>query len=86
MEFVGLTECSLNELALAVTKDWERVYFGAKPYLAALLMLDSIEDDYGDDSGRDVVAYFLSNATTWRGPTAKIIKSELKRRLEACTQ
>jgi hypothetical protein len=30
------------------------------------------------DTARSVVLYFLSNATTWRGPKAKEIKKELK--------
>ena len=40
--------------------------------------LDSIQDNYGLDSGRSVVLYFLSNAATWRGDKAREIKKELK--------
>ena len=38
----------------------------------------SINDNYGVDSGKSIVLYFLSNASTWRGETAKRIKKELK--------
>jgi hypothetical protein len=40
--------------------------------------LDSVNDNYGWDSGKMIVLYFLSNASTWRGETAKRIKAELK--------
>jgi hypothetical protein len=40
--------------------------------------LDSITDNYGADSAKSVVLYFLSNANTWRGEHAKRIKAELK--------
>jgi hypothetical protein len=73
---------SLSELASMIRRDWKNVYFGAKPYLDALGTLDSIGDNYGMDSGRSIVAYFLANATTWRGPVAKAIKLELNRRLK----
>jgi hypothetical protein len=45
--------------------------------------LDSVRDAYGADDGRTVVLYFLSNASTWRGETAKRIKAELKAMLKA---
>jgi ribosomal protein L37E len=43
--------------------------------------LDSIKDNYGYDSGKSIVAYFLSNAAQWKGETAKIVKKELKKRI-----
>jgi hypothetical protein len=70
---------SLSEIAREIRKDWgAKVYFGAKPYLDAMATLDSINDNYGWDSGKMIVLYFLSNASTWRGETAKRIKAELK--------
>ena len=67
----------IYEIAREIKKDWKNVYFGAKPYLDAMFSLDSIKDDYMLDTGSSVVAYFLSNATTWRGPVARAIKKEL---------
>jgi hypothetical protein len=58
--------------------DWKKVNFGAVPYLDAMTTLGSIHDDYGCDSAESIVRYFLSNATGWRGETAKRIKAELK--------
>ncbi len=70
---------SLREIARDIRKDWgSKVYFGAKPYLDAMGTLDSIGDNYGLDSGKSIVLYFLSNASTWRGDVAKSIKKELK--------
>ena len=39
--------------------------------------LNSITDMYGQDNGRSIVAYFLGNATTWRGEVARRVKKEL---------
>jgi len=67
----------IYEIAREIKKDWKNVYFGAKPYLNAMFSLNSITENYGLDTGSSVVAYFLSNATTWRGPVARAIKKEL---------
>jgi hypothetical protein len=40
--------------------------------------LNSIDDNYHYDTGKSVVRYFLANASTWRGDTARKIKAELK--------
>ena len=69
---------SLSEIAREIRNDWKNVYFGAKPYLDAMATLNTIDDNYGWDSGKMIVLYFLSNASTWRGETAKRIKAELK--------
>ena len=69
----------LYEIARDIRKDWgSKVYFGAKPYLDAMASLNSINDNYGWDSADSIVCYFLANASTWRGETAKTIKKELK--------
>ena len=65
-------------IAYEIRADWKKVYFGAVPYLNALTQLNSIDDMFMFDSGRSIVRYFLGNATTWRGETARRIKSELK--------
>ena len=65
-------------IAEDITKHWPKVYFAAVPYLDALRGLTDIEATYGVDSARSIVAYFLSNATTWRGEDARRIKAELK--------
>ena len=73
------TNRSLSVIANEIFKDWNnKMYFGAKPYANAMLSLDTINDNYGMDSAKDIVLYFLSNAGTWRGETAKRIKTELK--------
>ena len=70
---------NLSTIANEIQRDWgNKVNFAARPYLNAMKGLDSISDNYGHDSGRSVVAYFLGNAGTWRGETAKRIKAELR--------
>ena len=75
---------SLSTIASEIRKDWRAtskngIYFGAVPYLDAMSTLDKISDNYMFDSGRSIVIYFLANAQTWKGETAKRIKAELKK-------
>jgi hypothetical protein len=79
----NLKGMSLSEIACVIKWDWKKVNYAARPYLEALMSMESIDEDYGADSGSSVVAYFLCNATTWRGEVAKLIKKELNRRLKA---
>lgn len=69
---------TLSEIATEIKADWKKPYYGAVPYIDALATMQSIGDDYGADPGAEIVLYFLSNANTWRGETAKRVKAELK--------
>jgi hypothetical protein len=73
---------TLNEIAREIKADWEKPYFGAVPYLDAMQSLQKITDNFYEDSGKSIVLYFLANAQTWKGETAKRIKSELKQMLK----
>jgi hypothetical protein len=70
---------TLASIAAEIRADWPRPYFAAAPYLEAMSALSDVSDTYGADSGKSIVAYFLGNASAWRGPTAKRVKAELKR-------
>jgi len=69
---------SIRAIALDIRKEWVKVNYAAKPYLDAMLELDSINDKYYEDSAKSVVLYFLSNASSFRGERAKALKTELK--------
>jgi hypothetical protein len=69
----------LYAIAKEIKKTWAKPYFGAVPYLDAMMQLDSVTDKYGYDNGKTMVLYFLGNAGTWRGDDAKRIKAELKK-------
>jgi hypothetical protein len=73
-----VTPRSLAAIAREIADDWSPVWFGAVPYLRAMRGLDTINDTYGDDDAKSVVLYFLGNANTWRGETARRVKAELK--------
>jgi hypothetical protein len=64
-------------IANDILADWQKVNYAAKPYLDAMLALNTITDTYYKDSAKLIIAYFLSNATTWRGAKARQIKEEL---------
>lgn len=73
----------IHLIAREIERDWgSKIYFGAKPYLEAMRALTKISDPFYADSGSSVVAYFLSNATTWRGDKAREIKKELNQMLK----
>jgi hypothetical protein len=80
---------SLSIIASEIRKNWTKansgsaLYFGAVPYLDAMSTLDKITDNYMFDSGRSIVAYFLANAQTWKGETARNIKKELNAMLKS---
>jgi hypothetical protein len=71
----------LDEIAAEIRQDWRPVNYAARPYLDAMASLVTMSDQYGCDSARSVVAYFLGNASSWRGPRARAIKAELNRML-----
>jgi hypothetical protein len=74
------THRPLYSIASEIRKDWgSKINFAAKPYLDAMSSLDKVTDNYVMDSGKSIIIYFLSNATTWRGETAKRVKAELKK-------
>jgi hypothetical protein len=68
----------LHEIAAEIICDWKRPYFGAVPYLDAMRYLGDIDDEFGDQDADEIVVYFLSNAASWRGATARRVKTELK--------
>lgn len=68
----------ISEIALEIKKDWGKVSPYAAPYLTAMYCLTNVTDRYQLDDGKSIIAYFLSNAGTWKGETAKRIKAELK--------
>lgn len=73
----------LHEIASEIKKDWgAKTNFAAKPYLEAMQSLNSVNDSYGVDSGKSIVAYFLCNAGTYRGETAKRVKAELNKMIK----
>ena len=73
---------TLNTIANDIRIDWAKPYFGAVPYLDAMETLNTIRDTYYYDDAESVVRYFLANATTWKGETARAIKAELKAMLK----
>ena len=69
----------LSTIARDIARDWgPKMSPHARPYWAALCVLETINDKYYLDDARDIVARFLCNAGAWRGPVARAVKLELK--------
>lgn len=73
----------LHVIASEIDSDWGiKVNYAARPYLDAMGELNKITDQYYADSAASIVRYFLANAGTWRGETARRVKAELKTMVE----
>lgn len=71
---------TFQQIARDIKSTWLNVYFGAVPYLDAMLKLDTSDpnEPYLYDSAGDIARYFLANAQTFRGEDARRLKTELK--------
>jgi hypothetical protein len=69
---------TVSAIALDIANAWPKPYFGAVPYLSAMLKIDDINGDYYEDTAASVVLYFLANAKTFRGDKARALKAELR--------
>jgi hypothetical protein len=69
----------LYEIANIINRDpaFRQASRSAMVYSDAMQYLNTIDDKYGLDSGKEIVLRFLANAGTWRGETARNIKKEL---------
>ena len=75
---------SLIEIAAEIRADWKpEVNWAAEPYVDAMSRTQSIKDMFGFDAGSEIVARFLCNAASWRGPVARRVKEELNAMLKA---
>ena len=72
----------ISTIAREIRRDWVKPYFGAVPYLDAMGSLTTMQDTYYYDDAASVVRYFLANASTWKGDTARRVKAELKSMLK----
>lgn len=70
---------TFQQIARDIKSNWLNVYFGAVPYLEAMLTLDTSDPTtpYYMETAADIVRYFLANARTFRGAEAKRLKLEL---------
>ena len=71
---------TFRQIAKDIKSTWLNVYFGAVPYLEAMLELDTTDSNamYYHDRAEDIALYFLANAQTFRGADARRLKEELK--------
>lgn len=71
---------TFSQIAQEINALWPKPYFGAVPYLQALLVCDTTDPNagYWFEDVRTQVNYLLANMSTFRGPDARRIKAELK--------
>ena len=78
----SLKTMTLPQIAREIRTYWSVINYAAQPYLAAMACISTVDDNYGCDSGRSIVAYALNNMQSFRGEIAKLIKAELRRRIK----
>jgi hypothetical protein len=72
----------IYEIAREIRRDWKKVYFGAVPYLEAMHALNDLSSHYAYEDATSIINRFLSNASAWRGETARRVKAELNTMLK----
>lgn len=86
----AIKDADLSDLSSMIRRDLrsqgKKIPFGAEPYLDALSSLSDANQSYGMDSGKSMIAYALSNLTSYKGPKARAIKAELKARMKAAKE
>lgn len=73
---------TISEIGWDIKANWPKPFYGAIPYLNAMLDLSTINSQYGCEDARSIIRYFLSNAGTWKGPIARQVKAELNQMLD----
>jgi len=71
------TPRKISVIAHDILTNWSHPYFAARPYLHAMASLENITDKFGGESAKDIVLYFLSNASAFKGEHARRLKAEL---------
>jgi len=68
----------ISQIAKEIKLSWSKPYYGAIPYISAMLNLETISDNYYQDKAPDIINRFLANAFNWKGEAARRLKAELK--------
>jgi hypothetical protein len=78
-----LLQADLQQIVAVIFADWDRINASAASYLHALDVNDCrrLDDPVGNETAEVQLRYFLTHAAGWRGPIARAVKSELRRRL-----
>ena len=66
------------DIAKDISAAWPKPNYAAVPYLNAMHHLKTMKSMYGVDSADSIILYFLSNAASFRGESARALKAELK--------
>lgn len=71
---------TLSEIAQEIESEcFNKVwYVYAEAYVTPMKSLQSINDTYYLDSASSIVSYALANLGSWKGDSARRVKSELK--------
>lgn len=72
----------IADIAAVIYADWHPVHYSARPYLDAMFRLADMKSTHGADSAASIITYFLGNAQTWRGETARAVKAKLNKMLK----
>ncbi len=77
-----LVSMSIRDIGEVIYSHWQHPWYGAEPYIEGMRLSDD-KGNFGADDWQTLAIYFLGNAARWRGPIARTVKAELKRRLKS---
>jgi hypothetical protein len=82
-ETPDLSTANVQHLISLIYADWDNVDSSAHAYLHAVDLSNchDLDNPVGDETADIQMRHFLTHAAGWRGPTARAVKAELRRRL-----
>lgn len=81
-----LATLTIRQIAALIRADWPKPHYAARPYLEAMLSLETMADSHLADTAHYIVNGFLCNAASYRGPIARAVKAELRLRAQPNTR
>lgn len=69
----------IRAIAADIQRDWQRVYWEARPALRSMHELRTLRDTHLGRSADTIIREFLHHAMSWRGDVARRLKGELRR-------
>ncbi len=77
----------IYQIAADIKRKWgTKMYFGAVPYVDAMLTLSVRGDRYVCDTSDDILLRFFANASAFRGDEARALKFELAQHVSPAYQ
>ena len=72
-----LKNMRLSQISDLIYRNWNNMPLNAYRYVEAMFQLDNINESFNNETGVEIISYFLANAKSWQGDVAKDVKQYL---------